>query len=319
MRGHSKTSKRAGSRPRRNRVRSKARSESKERIRAREAVRRQFQATALSARIANLESRVCSLTAERNRYAKRFEDVSQIQTELESRVRERTAELTATVSDLEAFSYSISHDLRAPLRAMEGYAQILQHKLRGALDPVSQDFLNRISSSAKRLDSLIQDVLKYSRVARAPLEIARVNVEHLVEEIIRDYPNLQPAEAEIEIRKPLHPVRANEAFLTQCISNLLSNGVKFVKPGHRPHVLVWTQELKRAVRLCFEDNGIGVAPENQRRIFGIFQRMHSPVDYEGTGIGLAIVKKAAERMGGSVGLESVLGKGSRFWIELPTA
>ncbi len=202
---------------------------------------------------------------------------------------------------------------------MEGYAQLLQQKLGGKVDPVSQDFLDRISTSAQRLDALIQDVLKYSRVARAPLELGLVDLEKLVEGIIKDYPNLQPPKAEVEVRKPLCPVMGNEAFLTQCISNLLSNGVKFVKPGEHPRVCVWTQDLKHGVRVCFEDNGIGVAPENHHRIFGIFQRMHSQYEYEGTGIGLAIVKKAAERMGGQVGMESTLGKGSRFWLELPRA
>jgi PAS domain S-box-containing protein len=247
------------------------------------------------------------------------ERLGQIQSELETRVRERTAELTSTISDLEAFSYSVSHDLRAPLRAMEGYAQLLQQKLRGKLDPLTQDFLNRISNSAQRLDALVQDVLKYSRVARAPVELQPVNLDKLVDGIIKDYPSLQPAKADIEVRKPLLPVRGNEAFLTQCISNLLSNGVKFVKPGNRPRVRVWTQPSRDSVRVCFEDNGIGVAPENQHRIFGIFQRMHSHKEYEGTGIGLAIVKKAAERMNGHVGIESKVGEGSRFWLELPKA
>ena len=245
--------------------------------------------------------------------------LNDIQSQLEQRVNERTAELSATVSDLEAFSYSISHDLRAPLRAMEGYAQILQERLNKKLAPVENDFLTRITASAQRLDSLIQDVLKYSRVAREPVKLEPLDVEKLVKGIIRDYPNLQPPKAKIEIQKPLLPVQGNEAFLTQCISNLLSNAVKFVKPGDHPHVRVWAEELKQAIRLWFEDNGIGIAPENQRRIFGIFQRMHSHKEYEGTGIGLAIVKKAAERMGGRVGLESSLGHGSRFWLELPRA
>ena len=140
-----------------------------------------------------------------------------------------------------------------------------------------------------------------------------------MEGIIRDYPSLQPPKADIELRKPLHAVEGNEAFLTQCISNLLSNAVKFVKPGDHPRVFVWTEQIRHVVRVWFEDNGIGIAPENQRRIFGIFQRMHSPKDYEGTGIGLAIVKKAAERMSGRVGVESKPGQGSRFWLELPAA
>jgi PAS domain S-box-containing protein len=236
---------------------------------------------------------------------------------LEERVAERTKELSVTIADLEAFSYSISHDLRAPLRAMEGYAQILQQRLKDKIEPIDRDFLGRITSGAERLDALVQDVLKYSRVARTAIELEPVNVQDLVEGIVRDYPNLQPPKANIEIHKPMAPVKANAAFLTQCISNLLANAVKFVRPGQHPQVRVWTQEMRDNVRLWFQDNGIGIAPENQHRIFGIFQRMHSPKEYEGTGIGLAIVKKAAERMGGKVGLESAVGQGSKFWLELP--
>ncbi len=247
------------------------------------------------------------------------ERLQEARDELEQRVEERTAELTATVADLEAFSYSISHDLRAPLRAMEGYAEILKQRLEKKLDSMEKNFLERISASAKRLDGLVQDVLKYSRVARAPLAIHPVNVERLVSGIIQDYPSFQAPQADIEIQKPLPQVKANEAFLTQCVSNLLSNAVKFVKPGDRAKVRVWSEELEERVRLWFEDNGIGIPPDAYRRIFGIFQRLHAQREYEGTGIGLAVVKKAAERMGGKVGLESVLGKGSKFWIELPRA
>src|SRR5262249_25159305 len=152
---------------------------------------------------------------------------------------------------------------------------------------MEKEFLDRICASAQRLDVLIRDVLKFSHLARMPLEPHSVDVEELVEEIIRDHPCLQPPWAEIEIRKPLHCVKGNEAFLSQCISNLLSNAVKFVKRGNHPRVRIWTEESKHGFRVWFEDNGIGIAAENHRRIFGIFQRMHSHKDYEGTGIGLA--------------------------------
>ena len=237
--------------------------------------------------------------------------------ELEQRVNERTAELRETVHDLEAFSYSLSHDLRAPLRAMQGYAQLLLNRFGHTLDEVGRGYFHRLMSSTERLDRLIQDVLKYSQVARAPVELRPIDLERLLDEVVNDYPVLLPPRVQIDVKKPLLPVRGHEAFLTQCMSNLLSNAAKFNRPGETPLVKVSTQELTRGkVRVWFEDNGIGIAPEDQRRIFGIFERVHSNQQYEGTGIGLAIVAKAAERMGGHVGVESSAGQGSRFWIEL---
>lgn len=235
---------------------------------------------------------------------------------LELRVAERTAQLQSTISELEAFSYSLSHDMRAPLRAMEGYTQLLRNILAEKLGPKELDFFGRIMASAERLDNLIQDVLQYSRVARAPLELKEIEVEKIVDQVISDYPALQSPAAKIEVKKPLLPVLGHEAFLTQSISNLLSNAVKFVAPGVKPKVVVSTTAHGNQVRLCIEDNGIGIAPENQRQIFGIFQRLHANSVYPGTGIGLAIVQKAVERMGGSLGVHSAVGQGSAFWLQL---
>jgi len=235
---------------------------------------------------------------------------------LELRVAERTAQLQTTVSELEAFSYSLSHDMRAPLRAMEGYTQLLRSMLSGKLGPREIVFFDRIMASAERLDALIQDVLQYSRVARAPLELKPIDLEKIVAQVISDYPALQPPDAKVEVQRPLLPVLGHEAFLTQCISNLLSNAVKFVAPGVKPKVLVCTRSHGSEVRLWIEDNGIGIPAENQKQIFGIFQRLHGHTAYPGTGIGLAIVQKAVERMSGRVGVESAIGKGSRFWLKL---
>jgi PAS domain S-box-containing protein len=238
---------------------------------------------------------------------------------LESRVAERTAQLQTTISELEAFSYSLSHDMRAPLRAMEGYTQLLQNILADKLGPKEIDFFGRIMASAERLDNLIQDVLQYSRVARVPLELKEINLEKIVNQVISDYPHLQPPGADIRMQKPLMQALGHEAFLTQCISNLLSNAVKFVAPGVKPKVTVYTRPYGREMRLFVEDNGIGIPADNQKQIFGIFQRLHPHTAYPGTGIGLAIVQKAVQRMGGQVGVESTLGKGSTFWLQLKRA
>lgn len=246
------------------------------------------------------------------------EKLMQHSASLEKTVEERTARLRETVHELEAFSYSVAHDLRAPLRAMNSYAQLLRDDYAGCLDDTGRDYLRHISSSAERLDTLIQDVLNYTRIVRAPAELQPIDLDRLVRDIIHSYPDFQPPRAEIEIDGTLPRVLGHEGFLTQCISNLLGNAVKFVKPGQKPHVRIWAH-LKRGgeiVRLWFEDNGIGIAPENHERVFRMFERIHSTDQYEGTGIGLSIVKKAVERMGGKIGFESELGKGSDFWIEL---
>src|SRR5262249_25350483 len=134
---------------------------------------------------------------------------------LETSVAQRTAQLRETVTDLEAFSYSMSHDLRAPLRAIQGYSELLHQALEEPLDPVQREFFARIKSSTTRMDSLIQDVLTYSRVARSPLQLQPVDVEEVVENVIRDYPGLQQPHAKIEIEKPLARVSGHPAFLSQ--------------------------------------------------------------------------------------------------------
>lgn len=240
-------------------------------------------------------------------------------TDLESKVRERTARLQEAVAELEAFSYSVSHDLRAPLRAIRQYAEILAEDYRDKLDDQGRVYLKRITSSTGRLDALIRDVLTYSRVVRADLQLQPIDTERLIHELVEQYPNFQRPQANIEIEGPLLPINGHEAFLTQCFSNLLGNAIKFVAPGQTPHVRVRTEPIDGLVRLWVEDNGIGIAPKDQSRIFGMFEKANPEQDYEGTGIGLSIVRKAVERMNGRVGVESEPGQGSRFWLEFPRA
>ncbi len=240
--------------------------------------------------------------------------------DLDRKVREHTAKLRETVAELEGFSYSLVHDMRAPLRAIHTYASVLEEDSRARLLPESLDHLRRIKLAAHRMDQLIIDALNYSKLVRDELPLRSVNLGPLLRGIIETYPNLQPPGAEIRLQiEDLH-VNGNEAALTQVFSNLLGNAVKFVAPGTKPKVRIWAEELEsESVLIWVEDNGIGIPKEGQGKIFGMFQRMHRAEAYPGTGIGLAIVRKALERIGGQVCLDSEPGKGSRFCVKLERA
>lgn len=244
-------------------------------------------------------------------------DQKRAEERLEATVAERTATLRETIGELEAFSYSISHDLRSPLRAMQAFAQVLADDYGSMLPKEGQWYLERISGASVRLDKLITDVLTYSRVLRSPLSLASVDLSALLKAIVEQYPSFQAFQENIEIREPLLPVMGHEGSLTQVITNLISNALKFVPPGRKPRVRIWTELAGKEVVIAFADNGIGIAEKDQSRIFGMFQRVHPESHYEGTGIGLAIVRKAVTRMGGSLTLHSQEGVGSEFRVRLP--
>ena len=161
--------------------------------------------------------------------------------DLERRVAERTASLEETINDLEDFSHSITHDLRAPLRAIRSFAEILRSECGECGRPEAQEHIDRIVTAASRMDKLIQDVLQYSRVARSQMRLVPVDAEKLLRGIIETYPAFQPPQVEIQIKGPLPRVLGNEAALTQCFSNLLGNAIKFVAPGTRPEVRIWAE------------------------------------------------------------------------------
>jgi two-component system CheB/CheR fusion protein len=236
---------------------------------------------------------------------------------LEKLTEERTASLREVVQQMEEFSYTISHDLRAPVRAMKGYANALLEDYGGKLDSTGREYLERIARSGDRMDRMIREVLTYSRLARCEIEVQPVSLDALVREIVQQYPAIQSSGGEIEIADQLDNVVGHEPSLTQVLSNLLSNACKFVAPKATPRCKVWTERNNGHVRLYVRDNGIGIKPEHQHRLFGMFERVHPESQYEGTGIGLAIVRKAMERMGGQVGMESDGVHGSQFWIQLP--
>lgn len=236
--------------------------------------------------------------------------------ELEATVAERTAKLRESVNDLQGFSYSIAHDMRAPLRAMGTFAQLLLDEIPpGNSFSTSRDYGGRIVTGARRLDNLINDALNYTRATLQEVVLLPVDLAMLVGGMLDTYPNLQAESADISLDGGLPVVLGNESLLTQCFSNLLENAVKFVAPGTRPKVRVWAETNDGVARIYVQDNGIGIPKHALPRLFAMFQKLDN--QYEGTGVGLAIVRKVVERMGGKVGAESEPSRGSRFWVELP--
>ena len=233
---------------------------------------------------------------------------------------ERRVKLEAANTELEAFAYSVSHDLRAPLRAMQGMAGALREDYGKQLDAQALSYMEQITSASQRMDTMIRDLLAYSKITRTNSDLHPVDLHRAIQDaraiIGADAAQLN---AEVQIANGFPNVIANPVLLSQVLANLLSNAIKFVKPGATPVVKVFAQESGGNVRVCVQDNGIGIAAEYSDKIFGMFERLHSAAEYPGTGIGLAIVKKAVQRMNGTLGFESTIGKGSCFWIDLPKA
>lgn len=240
--------------------------------------------------------------------------------ELEQRVLERTAELTEVNEELESYVRTVSHDLRAPLRAIQGLGTAVIEDYGERLDVQGMDYLARMTAAAERMDRMLLDLLAYSRMGKTEIVLEPIATE----DVVREARNLVHAvldgsNAVIEVERPLLPMLGHRPTLLQVVSNLLTNAAKFVRPGKTPRIRLRTERSGSNVRLWVDDEGIGIAPEHQERIFRAFERLHPHDEYPGTGIGLAIVRRATERMGGRAGVESRLGEGSHFWIELPSA
>ncbi len=248
------------------------------------------------------------------------EEVSHLNQDLERRVARRTAALQESHEQMEAFTYTVAHDLRAPLRAMQGFSQALIEDFSAQLGDQGRDYAARVISAAQRMDALIQDLLAYSRLTRAAFAFERVDLDVAVSRALSTLGSeIKRTDAQLHVHRPFPHVKAHLTTLEQVLGNLVGNGLKFVEPGTRPEIRLWAERKDTHVRVFCQDNGIGIDPEHHERIFRVFERLHSNEFFPGTGIGLAIVRKGVERMDGRVGLESEPGKGSTFWVELPAA
>lgn len=242
----------------------------------------------------------------------------QIYAELEQRVSDRTLQLQAANRDLNAFSYSVSHDLRAPLRAIDGFARILDETKRACLDEEGRQFLSYILEAAGRMDRLIDDLLTYSRLGERGVPLRPLSLQPILVSLRKELAVSSPeAAGALEIPSDLPVVLGDATLLRQIFANLLQNAFIYRRKDTPPRVVVnWEGgEGKAVVRV--RDNGIGIPPEHREKIFAVFQRLHHQGDYPGTGIGLAIVRRSAELLGGGVWVESEPGEGSTFCVRLP--
>ncbi|MCA9212737.1 MAG: response regulator [Planctomycetales bacterium] len=238
--------------------------------------------------------------------------------ELEDRVERRTAELQESNEELEAFAYSVSHDLRAPLRAIEGFAEALKEDYESTLDDVAQGYLKHITGGAVRMGQLINDLLEHAKLGRNMLAFGPVSMPGVVDHVQSLLAHqIQYSKATIHVDENLPTVEGHRGTLELLMQNLLQNAMKFVEYGRQPKIAVSAVSDDKTWQICVRDNGIGIAERFQNSIFDIFQRLHTDDAYPGTGIGLAIVKKAALLHGGEVWVESKEGEGSAFWVKLP--
>lgn len=269
--------------------------------------------------------------------------------ELEKKVAERTETLRHIIAELETFSYTLAHDLRGPIRALTGYCEVLLEDYSRTLPEEGNRIVGKLANACQKLDTLTKDLLEFSKVSRQEIKLGPVSVESVVADVLA---MATPVHSEhITVSKPMYSVIANKTLLQQCLSNLVENALKFVPRGTEPSIIISAEIVSREedyaleespftsaryasgvgvrkkrasqggerhfVRITIKDNGIGVPLEAQSKIFGIFERATIAPEYEGTGIGLAIVARAVERMNGRCGVVSEPGSGSRFWIELP--
>jgi signal transduction histidine kinase len=242
----------------------------------------------------------------------------ELATALEQRVSERTNELKRAYDELEGFSYAVAHDLKAPLRAINGFAHLFEAEMDGQLSPQAREHLARIRNGSLRMATLIDDLLAYSHIDRRGLQSSVVALQELVDSVVLQYADeVQRRHVELSIQVEPLKLRIDAEGLLLALRNLFENSLKYTRDRKHPHIQVISRPNDMGVALSVADNGIGFEMEYHDHIFKIFQRLHRDDQYPGTGIGLALVRKAVERVGGRVWAQSSPGQGATFNIQLP--
>ena len=246
------------------------------------------------------------------------EKIRQLNAELEERVRERTTQLETANHELEAFSYSVSHDLRAPLRGVDGYVRMLQEDYGDRLDAEGNRLIGVVSSEAKRMGRLIDDLLAFSRMGRQQMQRTPVEMTALARAVFENLTNQIPETTPRFELQPLPTAQGDAAMLRQVFANLLGNAVKFSRHQAAPVIEVGGASRDGENTYYVKDNGAGFDEQYRGKLFGVFQRLHSEEEFEGTGVGLALVQRVIHRHGGKVWAESKPGLGATFYFTLPT-
>lgn len=248
-------------------------------------------------------------------------EIHRLNAELEQRIVERTRQLQEANEALETFGFSVSHDLREPLRTIQGYADALKQDFSEGRTGQLGLYVHRIEAVARRVDTMVADLLEFARLSRTEIATDRVTVADVVREArgtLQSDPDYASAAVEVDVPEEL-AVRAHRQTFVQALTNLVANAVKFVEPAVAARISISAAQRGNMVRIGVRDNGIGIPDEARGRIFNVFERLHSEEEFPGTGIGLAIVKKGIERMGGAVGVDAPAEGGSLFYIDLPEA
>jgi len=246
--------------------------------------------------------------------------VRQLNESLEQRVDTRTTELESAIRELEAFTYSVSHDLRAPLRHIMGFVEILENEASTILPEIHRHHLGTISNAARRMAELIDDLLAFSRIGRSEMQKSRVNLGELVREAINDL-HEETKERFITWNISVLPdVNVDRSLMRQALVNLISNAVKFTSTRHHAQITIGHEKSEAEQNVFFiRDNGVGFDPRYASKLFGVFERLHNGRDFEGTGIGLANVQRIIRRHGGDIRSSSRLDEGATFYFSIPLA